>query len=57
MSMATDDHIVTAAEMERLSPNERAALIQERMVTDDNPNPELVAWARERYQAMLEASP
>ena len=50
----TEPVILTAAEMEKLSPNDRAAAVRERMVTDVNANPELVAWARARYRAMFD---
>lgn len=52
----TEPTIVTAAEMEKLSPNERAAIVRKHMVTDlDAADPELVAWAREQAKALLEA--
>lgn len=54
--MAEHPEIMTAEYLRQLSPNERDAAIRERMVTDEEAHPELVAWARERYQAMLEAS-
>jgi hypothetical protein len=48
--------ILTAAEMEKFSPNERAAAVRERMVTDlTQADPALVAWAREQAKAILDA--
>ena len=55
-AMAEHPEILTAEYLSSLSPNERSAAIRERVVTDEDENPELVAWARAQYQAMLEAS-
>jgi hypothetical protein len=46
----------TAEELERLSPDERAALLNERVVTDlDGADPGLVEWARAKGVELLAA--
>lgn len=51
------DRVVTAAELEQLSPNERDQLLRDRMVTDvDQADPALVEWARARGRALLESA-
>jgi hypothetical protein len=55
--MARDPEVLTAAELERLSPDARDAAIRERMVTDpDQADPGLLDWARTQGRALLEAS-
>ena len=55
--MARDPEVLTAAELERLSPDARDAAIRERMVTDpDQADPSLLEWARTQSRALLEAS-
>jgi hypothetical protein len=48
--------LVSAAELEQLTPNERAALVNERVVTDvDELDPEVVERARSYGRDLLEA--
>ena len=50
-----EQRVWTAAELERLTPNERAALVQERVVTDVGQlDPEFVERARARGRELLE---
>jgi hypothetical protein len=51
-----DDRIVTAAELEAMSPNERADLLNSRVVTDlSTVDPEFLARVRAKGRALLEA--
>jgi hypothetical protein len=48
--------LITAAELEQMTPNQRAALIRERTVTNlDEADPALVEWARAKGRELLEA--
>lgn len=50
-----DDHIWTAAELERLTPEERQRLLNERVVTDlSEVPPEFLARVRAKGRALLE---
>jgi hypothetical protein len=50
------DRVWTAAELEQMTPDERAALIRERVVTDaDQADAGLVERARSRGRDLLEA--
>jgi transcriptional regulator with XRE-family HTH domain len=50
--------VVTAAELEQMSPDERDWLIRSRMVTDlDTVDPALVEWAQTYGRALLERCP
>lgn len=54
--MADTPRLITAAELEQLTPNERAALVNERVVTDlDDLDPDLVERLRSRGRELLEA--
>ena len=55
--VARDPEVLTAAELEGLSPDARDAAIRERMVTDpDQADPGLLQRARTQGRALLEAS-
>jgi hypothetical protein len=50
-----DDHIWTAAELERLTPDERHRVINEGIVTDlDQLSPDFLARVRAKGRALLE---
>lgn len=50
-----DQKLWTAEELERLTPDQRAALVRERMVTDlDEVDPDLVERARAHGRQLLE---
>jgi hypothetical protein len=50
-----DDHLWTAEELERLSPDERDRVVKEGMVTDlSELSPEFVARVRAKGRALLE---
>jgi hypothetical protein len=51
-----DDRIVTAAELEAMTPNERARVFNDRVVTDlSTLDPAFVARVRAKGRALLEA--
>lgn len=51
-----DDRIVTAAELEAMTPDERARVFNERVVTDLSAvDPEFLARVRAKGRALLEA--
>ena len=52
----SDERIWTAAELERLTPEERQRLLDERVITDlSELSPEFVAKVRAKGRALLEA--
>jgi hypothetical protein len=52
----SEDRVWTAAELERLTPDQRAAVVRGRVVTDlDELDPELVERARAYGRRLLEA--
>ena len=54
--MMSDDRIWTAVELERLTPDERQRLLDERVVTDlSELPPAFVAKVRAKGRALLEA--
>jgi hypothetical protein len=48
--------LITAAELEQMTPDQRAAAFRERVVTNlDDADPALVEWARAKGRELLEA--
>lgn len=52
----SDDRVLSAAELEKLTPDERHRLVNERVVTDvSKVRPEFLARARSKGRKLLEA--